>query len=34
LEQADYGKAMANVAISVVACVGAAFAGVILARQV
>ena len=33
LEQADYGKAMANVAVSVVACVGAAFAGVILARQ-
>jgi CrcB protein len=33
LQQADYAKAMANMLISVLACVGAAFAGVILARQ-
>lgn len=33
LEQADYGKAVANMAISVIACVGAAFVGVIAARQ-
>jgi CrcB protein len=33
LEQADYAKAVANMLISVLACVGAAFVGVILARQ-
>ena len=32
LEQADYAKAVANMLISVLACVGAAFAGVMLAR--
>ncbi|MCB1723944.1 MAG: fluoride efflux transporter CrcB [Gammaproteobacteria bacterium] len=33
LEQADYGKAVANILVSVVVCVGAAFIGVTLARQ-
>lgn len=33
LEQADYAKAMANALISVVACIAAAFAGVVVARQ-
>ncbi|MCB1785899.1 MAG: fluoride efflux transporter CrcB [Gammaproteobacteria bacterium] len=33
LEQADYVKAVANVMISVLACVGAAFLGVMVARQ-
>ena len=33
LEQADYGKALGNVLLSVVACVAAAYAGVMLARQ-
>ncbi len=33
LEQADYAKAVANMLISVLACVGAAFVGVMLARQ-
>lgn len=33
LEQADYVKAVINMLISVVACVGAAFIGVIVARQ-
>ncbi len=33
IEQADYLKALMNMLISVVACVGAAFVGVILARQ-
>lgn len=33
LEQADYGKALGNMLLSVVACVGAAYAGVMLARQ-
>jgi len=33
LEQADYAKAMANMLISVLACVGAAFVGVMVARQ-
>ena len=34
LEQADYAKAIANMLLSVLACVGAAYAGVMLARQV
>lgn len=34
LEQADYAKAMGNMAFSVLACIGAAFMGVMLARQV
>ena len=34
LEQADYAKAVANMLISVLACVGAAFVGVMLARQI
>ena len=33
LEQADYGKAAGNMLLSVVACVAAAYAGVMLARQ-
>jgi CrcB protein len=33
LEQADYAKAAANVIFSVLACIGAAFAGVMIARQ-
>ena len=33
IEQADYAKAMANMLLSVAACVLAAFAGVWLARQ-
>ena len=33
LEQADYGKAVTNMLLSVVACIGAAYAGVMLARQ-
>lgn len=33
IEQADYFKAVANALVSVVACVGAAFIGVMLARQ-
>lgn len=33
LEQAQYGKALANTLISVVACVAAAFVGVLVARQ-
>lgn len=33
IEQADYAKALGNVAVSVIACVGAAFIGTILARQ-
>ncbi len=33
LEQADYGKALGNMLLSVVACVAAAYAGVMLARQ-
>lgn len=33
LEQADYAKAFANMLISVLACVGAAFVGVMVARQ-
>ena len=33
LEQADYAKAAANMLLSVLACVGAAMAGVMLARQ-
>ena len=33
MEQADYAKAFANVLMSVLACVGAAFLGVTLARQ-
>ena len=33
LEQADYAKALTNMLLSVVACVGAAYIGVILARQ-
>lgn len=33
IEQADYFKAAANALLSVVACVGAAFIGVMLARQ-
>ncbi|WP_174575405.1 fluoride efflux transporter CrcB [Thiosocius teredinicola] len=33
IEQADYVKAALNMLISVVACVGAAFLGVMLARQ-
>ena len=32
LEQADIGKAVANMLLSVVACVAAAYAGVMLAR--
>ena len=34
LEQADYAKAVTNMFLSVVACVMAAFAGVLLARQI
>lgn len=34
LQQADYAKAVANALVSVVACVAAAFLGVILARQI
>lgn len=34
LEQADYAKAIANMLSSVAACVAAAYAGVMLARQV
>jgi CrcB protein len=33
VQQADYLKAVANALISVTACVGAAFAGVVVARQ-
>ena len=33
IEQADYLKATANAVVSVVACVGAALVGVMLARQ-
>jgi CrcB protein len=33
LEQADYAKAAANVLVSVIACIAAAFAGVVIARQ-
>jgi len=33
LEQADYAKALANMLISVCACIGAALLGVMLARQ-
>jgi CrcB protein len=33
LEQADYAKALANMLLSVLACVAAAFLGVSLARQ-
>lgn len=33
LEQADYAKAALNALLSVVACVGAAFLGVTIARQ-
>lgn len=33
LQQADYAKALANMLISVVACVAAAYAGVAIARQ-
>ena len=33
LEQADYAKAVANMLLSVLACVAAAFLGVMLARQ-
>lgn len=33
LEQANYGKAMANILFSVVACIAAAFVGVLMARQ-
>jgi len=33
LEQAEYAKAVANMLISVLACVGAAFVGVMVARQ-
>jgi CrcB protein len=33
LEQADYAKALGNMVSSVVACIGAAFLGVTLARQ-
>lgn len=34
LEQADYAKAFANVFVSVIACVVAAFAGAMIARQI
>jgi CrcB protein len=33
LEQADYAKAVANMLVSVLACIAAAFVGVSLARQ-
>ena len=33
LEQADYAKAFANVVLSVVACIAAAFIGITIARQ-
>ena len=33
LEQANYGKAVANMLLSVLACVAAAFVGVMIARQ-
>ncbi len=33
LEQADYAKAFINMTLSVVACVAAAFVGVLIARQ-
>ena len=33
LEQADYARAVGNMVFSVLACVGAAFLGVMLARQ-
>ena len=33
LEQADYGKAVTNMFLSVVACVAAAYIGVLMARQ-
>jgi CrcB protein len=33
MEQADYARAMANVLVSVLACVAATFLGVTLARQ-
>jgi CrcB protein len=33
LEQADYAKALANMLVSVLACIAAAFVGVSLARQ-
>ena len=33
MERADYARAMANVLVSVLACVAAAFLGVALARQ-
>ena len=34
LQQADYAKAFATAVVSVVACVAAAFLGVIMARQI
>ncbi|MCB1866083.1 MAG: fluoride efflux transporter CrcB [Chromatiales bacterium] len=34
IEQADYTKAVANMLISVLACVGAAWLGMVVARQV
>ena len=34
LEQAEYAKAVANMVLSVLACLGATFVGVLLARQV
>ncbi len=34
LEQADYAKAVFNMVLSVLACIGATFVGVLLARQV
>ena len=34
IEQADYAKAFANVLLSVLACVAAAFLGMTLARQI
>lgn len=33
IEQASYAKALTNMVVSVFACVGAAFVGVVLARQ-
>ena len=33
IEQASYAKALTNMVVSVLACVGAAFVGVVLARQ-
>ena len=34
IEQAEYLKATANAVVSVVACIGAALVGVMLARQI